>query len=207
MDFCLFAWLLNLRKKCTYHVYTRFFFFNIHSDPWDGLFNHFPKPWQAATRWHEVLQKSLVAFFTSDSSGLCSYTIYLNCFGRRKIRSLCRLPPATANKQKSPNKKDPFEFLPWSLVLSSVWRSGMPIVSLSACICLDVDCFFHIVKPCYEFRSTCYFVFLNLILCFLWLFCSAYSIFNDNFRELPGTLNADRFDRDIRAGQFWAWSS
>ncbi|KAI5655882.1 hypothetical protein M9H77_33069 [Catharanthus roseus] len=31
---------------------------------------------------------------------------------------------------------------------------------------------------------------------------SAYSIFNDNFRELPGTLNADRLDRDIRAGQF-----
>lgn len=34
-------------------------------------------------------------------------------------------------------------------------------------------------------------------------FCSAYSIFNENFRELPGTLNADRLDRDIRAGQFW----
>lgn len=32
--------------------------------------------------------------------------------------------------------------------------------------------------------------------------CSAYSIFNEDFRELPGTLNADRFDRDIRAGQF-----
>ncbi|XP_057977015.1 uncharacterized protein LOC131164078 [Malania oleifera] len=31
---------------------------------------------------------------------------------------------------------------------------------------------------------------------------SAYSIFNDDFRELPGTLNADRLDRDIRAGQF-----
>ncbi|ESW27755.1 hypothetical protein PHAVU_003G229300 [Phaseolus vulgaris] len=31
---------------------------------------------------------------------------------------------------------------------------------------------------------------------------SAYSIFNEDFRELPGTLNADRFDRDIRAGQF-----
>lgn len=31
---------------------------------------------------------------------------------------------------------------------------------------------------------------------------SAYSIFNENFRELPGTLNADRLDRDIRAGQF-----
>eukprot|EP01018_Ginkgo_biloba_P032278 Gb_22467 [translate_table: standard] len=31
---------------------------------------------------------------------------------------------------------------------------------------------------------------------------SAYSIFNDGFRELPGTLNADRLDRDIRAGQF-----
>ncbi|XP_058104233.1 uncharacterized protein LOC131248161 isoform X2 [Magnolia sinica] len=30
---------------------------------------------------------------------------------------------------------------------------------------------------------------------------SAYSIFNDDFRELPGTLNADRLDRDIRAGQ------
>ncbi|KAJ9135095.1 hypothetical protein P3X46_032314 [Hevea brasiliensis] len=30
---------------------------------------------------------------------------------------------------------------------------------------------------------------------------SAYSIFNDDFRELPGTLNADRIDRDIRAGQ------
>ncbi|KAB1199524.1 hypothetical protein CJ030_MR4G010954 [Morella rubra] len=31
---------------------------------------------------------------------------------------------------------------------------------------------------------------------------SAYSIFNEEFRELPGTLNADRLDRDIRAGQF-----
>ncbi|XAR54831.1 hypothetical protein NMG60_11030137 [Bertholletia excelsa] len=31
---------------------------------------------------------------------------------------------------------------------------------------------------------------------------SAYSIFNEDFTELPGTLNADRLDRDIRAGQF-----
>ncbi|KAI5074344.1 hypothetical protein GOP47_0010305 [Adiantum capillus-veneris] len=31
---------------------------------------------------------------------------------------------------------------------------------------------------------------------------SAYSIFNEGFRELPGTLNAERLDRDIRAGQF-----
>lgn len=31
---------------------------------------------------------------------------------------------------------------------------------------------------------------------------SAYSIFNEDFREIPGTLNADRLDRDIRAGQF-----
>ncbi|RZS11960.1 hypothetical protein BHM03_00043338, partial [Ensete ventricosum] len=31
---------------------------------------------------------------------------------------------------------------------------------------------------------------------------SAYSIFNEDFQELPGTLNADRLDRDIRAGQF-----
>ncbi|KAI4327255.1 hypothetical protein L6164_019739 [Bauhinia variegata] len=31
---------------------------------------------------------------------------------------------------------------------------------------------------------------------------SAYSIFNEDFMELPGTLNADRLDRDIRAGQF-----
>lgn len=31
---------------------------------------------------------------------------------------------------------------------------------------------------------------------------SAYSIFNEGFRELPGTLNADRLDRDIRAGHF-----
>ncbi|KAL6547380.1 hypothetical protein OROMI_023101 [Orobanche minor] len=31
---------------------------------------------------------------------------------------------------------------------------------------------------------------------------SAYSIFNEDFRELPGTLNADRLDRDIRAGHF-----
>lgn len=60
--------------------------------------------------------------------------------GGGKIRSLCRLPPTTANKQKSPNKKDPFEFLPWSVVLSSVWRSGMSIV-----ICLDVDCFFTLL--------------------------------------------------------------
>ncbi|KAJ4779109.1 Ubiquitin family protein [Rhynchospora pubera] len=30
---------------------------------------------------------------------------------------------------------------------------------------------------------------------------SAYSIFNEDFRELPGTLNAERFDRDIRAGR------
>ncbi|WJX34259.1 hypothetical protein P8452_22387 [Trifolium repens] len=32
-------------------------------------------------------------------------------------------------------------------------------------------------------------------------FVSFSSIWED-FRELPGTLNADRFDRDIRAGQF-----
>ncbi|KAG6596919.1 uncharacterized protein LOC111451749 [Cucurbita moschata] len=31
---------------------------------------------------------------------------------------------------------------------------------------------------------------------------SAYSIFNEGFRELPGTLNADRLDRDVRLGQF-----
>ncbi|KAL3497731.1 hypothetical protein ACH5RR_040463 [Cinchona calisaya] len=31
---------------------------------------------------------------------------------------------------------------------------------------------------------------------------SAYSIFNEDFRELPGTLNAERLDQDIRAGQF-----
>ncbi|XP_042485564.1 uncharacterized protein LOC122065778 [Macadamia integrifolia] len=31
---------------------------------------------------------------------------------------------------------------------------------------------------------------------------SAYSIFNEDFRELPGTYNADRIDRDVRAGQF-----
>uniref|UniRef100_A0A7N0UWM4 Ubiquitin-like domain-containing protein n=1 Tax=Kalanchoe fedtschenkoi TaxID=63787 RepID=A0A7N0UWM4_KALFE len=31
---------------------------------------------------------------------------------------------------------------------------------------------------------------------------SAYSIFNEDFRELPGTFNADRIDRDMRAGQF-----
>ncbi|XVF52394.1 hypothetical protein PTKIN_Ptkin05aG0014700 [Pterospermum kingtungense] len=31
---------------------------------------------------------------------------------------------------------------------------------------------------------------------------SAYSIFNEDFQELPGTLNADAIDRDIRAGQF-----
>ncbi|GAB4857807.1 hypothetical protein Ancab_015712 [Ancistrocladus abbreviatus] len=31
---------------------------------------------------------------------------------------------------------------------------------------------------------------------------SAYSIFNEDFRELPGTLNADRLDRDLRTGQF-----
>ncbi|CAH2059283.1 unnamed protein product, partial [Thlaspi arvense] len=30
---------------------------------------------------------------------------------------------------------------------------------------------------------------------------SAYSIFNEGFRELPGTYNAERIDRDIRAGQ------
>ncbi|XP_074317804.1 uncharacterized protein LOC141653839 [Silene latifolia] len=30
---------------------------------------------------------------------------------------------------------------------------------------------------------------------------SAYSIFNEDFRELPGTFNADRVDRDIRTGQ------
>lgn len=30
---------------------------------------------------------------------------------------------------------------------------------------------------------------------------SAYSIFNEDFRELPGTLNADRIDRDVRTGQ------
>lgn len=31
---------------------------------------------------------------------------------------------------------------------------------------------------------------------------SAYSIFNEDFRELPGTFNAERIDRDLRAGQF-----
>ncbi|KAF3649575.1 putative protein ABCI7, chloroplastic-like [Capsicum annuum] len=31
---------------------------------------------------------------------------------------------------------------------------------------------------------------------------SAYSVFNEDFRELPGTLNADHIDRDIRAGRF-----
>ncbi|XP_051115542.1 uncharacterized protein LOC127240748 [Andrographis paniculata] len=31
---------------------------------------------------------------------------------------------------------------------------------------------------------------------------SAYSIFNEDFRELPGTLNADHIDRDIRHGRF-----
>lgn len=31
---------------------------------------------------------------------------------------------------------------------------------------------------------------------------SAYSIFNEDFRELPGTFNAEQADRDIRAGQF-----
>nr|XP_011465170.1 PREDICTED: uncharacterized protein LOC101314569 isoform X2 [Fragaria vesca subsp. vesca] len=30
---------------------------------------------------------------------------------------------------------------------------------------------------------------------------SAYSIFNEDFRELPGTLNAERLDGDIRTGQ------
>ncbi|PPS09389.1 hypothetical protein GOBAR_AA11245 [Gossypium barbadense] len=32
-------------------------------------------------------------------------------------------------------------------------------------------------------------------------FLSAYSIFNEDFRELPGTLNADAIDRDIRTGK------
>lgn len=31
---------------------------------------------------------------------------------------------------------------------------------------------------------------------------SAYSVFNDGFRELPGTLNADTIDHQIRQGQF-----
>ncbi|PIN24750.1 hypothetical protein CDL12_02516 [Handroanthus impetiginosus] len=31
--------------------------------------------------------------------------------------------------------------------------------------------------------------------------CSAYSIFNEDFRELPGTLNAEHLDRDIRLGR------
>ncbi|KAF7072521.1 hypothetical protein CFC21_077632 [Triticum aestivum] len=30
---------------------------------------------------------------------------------------------------------------------------------------------------------------------------SAYSIFNEDFREIPGTFNAERIDRDLRAGQ------
>lgn len=37
---------------------------------------------------------------------------------------------------------------------------------------------------------------------FFFTLSSAYSIFNEGFRELPGTLNAERIDRDIRAGQF-----
>lgn len=53
----------------------------------------------------------------------------------------------------------------------------------------------------------CHVVFYSnsFISCF-W-YCSAYSIFNEDFRELPGTLNADRLDRDIRAGQFWTFHS
>lgn len=43
---------------------------------------------------------------------------------------------------------------------------------------------------------------LSLIFVFFVFFGSAYSIFNEDFRELPGTLNAERLDRDIRAGQF-----
>ncbi|KAK4349616.1 hypothetical protein RND71_032371 [Anisodus tanguticus] len=31
---------------------------------------------------------------------------------------------------------------------------------------------------------------------------SAYSVFNEDFQELPGTLNAEHIDRDIRAGRF-----
>uniref|UniRef100_M8BLZ3 Uncharacterized protein n=1 Tax=Aegilops tauschii TaxID=37682 RepID=M8BLZ3_AEGTA len=32
---------------------------------------------------------------------------------------------------------------------------------------------------------------------------SAYSIFNEDFREIPGTFNAERIDRDLRAGQLY----
>ncbi|KAK8322293.1 hypothetical protein V6Z12_A12G157800 [Gossypium hirsutum] len=35
---------------------------------------------------------------------------------------------------------------------------------------------------------------------------SAYSIFNEDFRELPGTLNADAIDRDIRTEGAQTWT-
>ncbi|KAA0053058.1 ubiquitin family protein [Cucumis melo var. makuwa] len=35
---------------------------------------------------------------------------------------------------------------------------------------------------------------------------SAYSIFNEGFRELPGTLNADRLDRDVRL-EYGRWQT
>ncbi|XP_016751806.2 uncharacterized protein [Gossypium hirsutum] len=37
-------------------------------------------------------------------------------------------------------------------------------------------------------------------------FLSAYSIFNEDFRELPGTLNADAIDRDIRIEVAQTWT-
>ncbi|GLT34705.1 hypothetical protein SLA2020_092060 [Shorea laevis] len=33
---------------------------------------------------------------------------------------------------------------------------------------------------------------------------SAYSIFNEGFKEFPKTLPADCLDRDIRTSQFWS---
>eukprot|EP00236_Picocystis_salinarum_P005848 CAMPEP_0113926630 /NCGR_PEP_ID=MMETSP1159-20121227/3859_1 /TAXON_ID=88271 /ORGANISM="Picocystis salinarum" /LENGTH=206 /DNA_ID=CAMNT_0000927039 /DNA_START=29 /DNA_END=649 /DNA_ORIENTATION=+ /assembly_acc=CAM_ASM_000767 len=57
------------------------------------------------------------------------------------------------------------------------------------------------VGPLYILTSIVAFIFLNLgqrregeM--------SAYSVFNEGFRELPGTLNADTIDNQIRQGQF-----
>lgn len=57
------------------------------------------------------------------------------------------------------------------------------------------------IGPLYILTSIVAFIFLNLgqrrdgEL-------SAYSVFNEGFRELPGTLNADTIDHQIRQGQF-----
>lgn len=68
------------------------------------------------------------------------------------------------------------------------WHSLLPVLALCAFLVNNVW------SPSASYK---YYFVLGI--------CSAYSIFNEDFRELPGTLNAERLDGDIRTGQLWAW--